>query len=345
MRISVVVIVYNLEAYIGQALDSVLAQTRKADELIVVDDCSTDRSAERVKAYGETVRYLRMPRNSGALLAALRGVKAATGDIVCMLDGDDYWAANKLEVVESEFGAEPDLVLLSHDHVRVDEAGAELLFRDSTHRNIASLRRQAKSAGQLSSLLAETILEQRGYWLGSAYSFRRNLFDIAKFESQIRRFSADELKQAYLDLIIAPFLVLTNPGKRVGYSPDTRFYYRVHEKASLAGNDSPEKARQSALKGRKINEVIEAILRDNHAWPAHLRRRELILRHYDYLCALYSGELRAAFRLYAQLSRQLWDRHQLAQETQRLAAVAILGARGFLALKKQLDRCRRRQRA
>ena len=91
MRISVVVIVFNLDAYIGQAIDSVLCQTRKADEVIVVDDCSTDQSAERVKAYGDKVRYLRMPKNCGALLTALHGVKAASGDIVCMLDGDDYW--------------------------------------------------------------------------------------------------------------------------------------------------------------------------------------------------------------------------------------------------------------
>src|SRR3954451_25146648 len=145
MRISAVVLVYNLEAYIRQAIESVLGQTRPADEVIVIDDCSTDQSADRVKAYGDRVRYLLMPENSGALLAALHGVKAASGDIICMLDGDDVWAANKLEVVEREFATDADLLLLSHDHVRMTEDGVELPLRDDTHEHIASIQRKAKS--------------------------------------------------------------------------------------------------------------------------------------------------------------------------------------------------------
>lgn len=333
MRISVVVIVFNLDAYIGQAIDSVLSQTRKADEVIVVDDCSTDQSAERVKAYGDKVRYLRMPRNSGALLAALHGVKAASGDIVCMLDGDDYWSANKLTVVDREFLANPDLMLLSHDHARVDLNGVELSVRDDTHKNIAFIRRRAKSAEQFSDLLRETILEQRGYWLGSAYSFRKCLFDVPKFEDQIGRCNFEKLRETYLDLIIAPFLVLTNPRKKVGYTPDTRFFYRIHDKASLAGNVSPEKARQSARKGRNINELIDLILRENQASPAHLRRRNLILQHYDYLSALYSGDFGVAARLYGQLARSHWNWAQLKKETKRLVAVRILGPEKFLTLK------------
>jgi glycosyltransferase involved in cell wall biosynthesis len=338
MRISVVVIVYNLDAYIGQALDSVLSQTRAADEIIVVDDCSTDRSAEQVKAYGGKVRYLRMPTNSGALLAALHGVKAATGDVVCMLDGDDVWAANKLAVVEREYLAEPDLLLLSHDHVRVDENGFELPVRDDTHANIAAIRRRARSADDLSDQLRATVLEQRGYWLGSAYAFRKSLFDIPKFERQIGRFDFDELRQTYLDLVVAPFLVLTNARKHVGYTPDTRFYYRVHDRASLAGNVTPEKARQSALKGRKINELIDLILNENQAAPAHLRRRKLILQHYDYLCALYAGDFSTAARLYARLATRHWTWGELTKETKRFVAVRILGPRKFLSLAKRRSR-------
>ena len=328
MRISVVIIVFNLDAYIGQAIDSVLSQTRRADEIIVVDDCSTDQSAKRVKAYGDEVRYLRMPKNSGALFTALHGVKAASGDVVCMLDGDDYWAADKLEVVEREFLADPDLVLLSHDHVRVDENGFELPVRDETHENMASIRRRAKSAEHLSDLLREAVLEQK-YWLGSAYSFRASLLDLPKLEAQIEPLGFERLRQTYLDLTIAPFLVLTNPGKNVGYTPETQFFYRVHDKASMGGNLTPQKARQSALKGRTINELIDLILRENHASPAHLRRRELILQHYDYLSALYSGDFGMAARLYARLARSYWNWRQLKKETKRFVAVRILDLRDF----------------
>lgn len=336
MRISVVVIVFDLDAYIGQAIDSVLSQTRKADEIIVVDDCSTDQSAKRVKAYGDKVRYLRMPKNSGALFAALHGVKAASGDVVCMLDGDDYWAANKLEVVERGFLADPNLVLLSHDHVRVDENGFELPVGDETHQNIASIRRRAKSTEHFSDLLREAVLEQKGYWLGSAYSFRACLLDLPKLEAQIEPFGFERLRQTYLDLTIAPFLVLTNPGKHVGYTPETRFFYRIHDKASMGGNLTPQKARQSALKGRTINELIALILRENHASPAHLGRRKLILQHYDYLSALYSSDFGMAARLYARLARSYWNWRQLKKETKRFVAVRILGPQRFLTLQQNL---------
>lgn len=335
MRISVVVIVFNLEAYVGQAVDSVLAQTRPADEIIVVDDCSTDRSVELVKAYGDRVRYLRMTANSGALLAALHGVKAASGDVLCMLDGDDVWAANKLEVVEREFSADPDLVLLSHDHVRVDATGTDLGIRDDTHRNIASIRARATSPDHLSDLLKETILEQKGYWLGSAYAFRRDRFDIARFEAQIAPFGTEQLRRTYLDLVIAPFLVLTNPSGRVSYTPDTKFFYRVHDSGSLAGNVSAEQARRSAAKGRTISALIDLILRANGADPRHLRRRQLILQHYDYLIALYSRDLRAAARLYPRLARRLWNRDQLAKESLRFLGVALIGPDRFLAMKQK----------
>ena len=334
MHISAVIIVFNLEAYIDDAIDSVLRQTRPADEVIVVDDCSTDASPERVKAYGDKVTYVRMPENSGALVAALHGVKRASGDVVCMLDGDDWWAANKLQVVEREFLADPELMLLSHDHIRVDQRGVELHIIDDTHRNIASLRRRASSRGDLSNLLKDTILDQKGYWLGSAYSFRRSDFDVAKFEGQIAAFGSARLKQTYLDLVVAPFLVLTNPSRRVGYTPDTSFAYRIHPKASLAGNVTPEKALRSARKGRTINELIELILRQNHGSRAHLRRREFILQEYDFLCALYLGELGRAMRLYLPLAIRHWNMRQIKKETIRLVAVIILGPRKFLALKE-----------
>jgi glycosyltransferase involved in cell wall biosynthesis len=333
MRISVVVIVFNLERYICEAIDSVLRQTRKADEVIVVDDCSTDASAERVKAYGTAIRYVRMPTNSGALLTALEGVKATSGDVICMLDGDDYWEANKLAVVEREFCNNPALLLLSHDHVRVSENGAELRIRDDTHRNIASLQHLAKSSDEFSDLLKTAILNQKGYWLGSAYAFRRKLFALSLFKEQIEDFDFDRLKQTYLDLVIAPFLVLTNPDKPVGYTAETRFYYRVHGKGSLAGNSTPEKAIYSAGKGRSTNELILLILQKNGAAPTFIERRQLLLREYDFLCALYRRNYKEAVQLYVRLLTNHWNGRQIIKETTRLLAVMTLGPEKFLKLK------------
>jgi len=91
MKISTVITLYNLEKYIDDAIQSVLRQTRQPDEIIVVDDCSTDRSADIVCKYGHRITYIKQEKNIGALWNSLSGLKAATGDIVAFLDGDDVW--------------------------------------------------------------------------------------------------------------------------------------------------------------------------------------------------------------------------------------------------------------
>ena len=89
-RVSTVIPCHNGERYIGDAIRSVLAQPHDDLEIIVVDDGSTDRSAEAVHAFGDAVHYVRQPR-SGASVARNRGVELATGQIVAFLDADDLW--------------------------------------------------------------------------------------------------------------------------------------------------------------------------------------------------------------------------------------------------------------
>jgi glycosyltransferase involved in cell wall biosynthesis len=93
--VSCVIPVYNGVRYLAEALDSVLAQTHRALEIIVVDDGSTDGSAELAAGYGDPVRVIRQPHRG---LAATRnaGVRSATGDFVAHLDADDVWAPEKL---------------------------------------------------------------------------------------------------------------------------------------------------------------------------------------------------------------------------------------------------------
>ncbi|MEZ0324792.1 MAG: glycosyltransferase family 2 protein, partial [Fimbriimonas sp.] len=93
--ISVLIPVYNGERYIERALGSVLAQTHKPDEIIVLDDGSTDTTADIVRAYNE-VRLIQQP-NQGIGPSRRRLVEEAKGDWIAFLDHDDFWLPEKLE--------------------------------------------------------------------------------------------------------------------------------------------------------------------------------------------------------------------------------------------------------
>jgi glycosyltransferase involved in cell wall biosynthesis len=92
--VSVILPVFNGELFLGEAIESVLAQTWSPVELVVVDDGSTDRSAEIARAYPLT--YVRQ-ENSGVAAARNRGIEVARGELLSFLDQDDVWLPQKLE--------------------------------------------------------------------------------------------------------------------------------------------------------------------------------------------------------------------------------------------------------
>lgn len=104
--ISCIVPVYNGARFLGEALDSILAQTLPPTEIIVVDDGSTDSTPEVVNAYARHVTYHRQA-NAGPASARNRGIGAATGDFISFLDADDLWRADKLERQMSALESNP----------------------------------------------------------------------------------------------------------------------------------------------------------------------------------------------------------------------------------------------
>ena len=108
MKISAVIPAYNSEVTIGRAIDSVLKQTRPADEVLVVDDGSTDSTAEIIRSYGDKV-HLFQQENAGVSVARNAGVNAATGDWIAFLDADDEWLPEKLKLQTEHLQRNPDL--------------------------------------------------------------------------------------------------------------------------------------------------------------------------------------------------------------------------------------------
>jgi glycosyltransferase involved in cell wall biosynthesis len=103
--ISVVVGVHNGERYVGSALESALAQDYTPIEVVVVDDGSTDATADIVARY--PVRYIHQ-RNGGQGAAKNAGVAAAAGELVAFLDHDDLWAPTKLTRQVEALRARPE---------------------------------------------------------------------------------------------------------------------------------------------------------------------------------------------------------------------------------------------
>lgn len=111
MRFSVIIPLYNKAPYVKKALDSVLSQTFKDYELIIVDDGSTDESyiIAKESLEGTKVNYrLIQQENAGVSTARNNGVTASRGDFICFLDADDWWAQTFLEKMNSFINDYPD---------------------------------------------------------------------------------------------------------------------------------------------------------------------------------------------------------------------------------------------
>jgi glycosyltransferase involved in cell wall biosynthesis len=113
--ISVVIPAYNSAAHLARALDSVLAQTRPAEEILVVDDGSTDATAEVARSYGDAVRLIAQA-NAGAAAARNAGIRAARGTWIAFLDADDEWLPDRLALQTDILDRRPALVWVSGNY-------------------------------------------------------------------------------------------------------------------------------------------------------------------------------------------------------------------------------------
>ena len=97
--VSIIVPVYNAEEFINDTIKTVQDQTYKNWELIMIDDCSTDRSTEQILKYkSDKIKLIKLKKNSGAAICRNTGTKEAKGRYIAFLDADDLWKKEKLEV-------------------------------------------------------------------------------------------------------------------------------------------------------------------------------------------------------------------------------------------------------
>lgn len=118
--ISVVIPVYNVSEFIGSVIQSVLSQTYKNVEIIVVDDCSTDDTSSKLLEYKDKIRILRHGKNLGPVSARNTGIDQCHGRLIAFLDGDDKWVPEKLELVAEAFSKNPEVLFAFSDFSRFE---------------------------------------------------------------------------------------------------------------------------------------------------------------------------------------------------------------------------------
>lgn len=123
--ISVIIPAYNAERFVGQAIQSVLAQTCQPHEIIVVDDGSTDKTKDVLESFQDHIHYV-FQQNKGPSAARNAGIQMAQGELICFLDADDLWTPEKLEVQLAFMQAYPEIEMVFSDHEEFNEEGIVL---------------------------------------------------------------------------------------------------------------------------------------------------------------------------------------------------------------------------
>lgn len=110
-RVSIVIPTYNRQELVIEAIESVLAQSYRDFEIIVVDDGSTDETSARLEHYSNRIEY-RKQKNQGVAAARNTGIRLSQGEFICFLDSDDLWEPRKLETQVAFADAHSEYALL-----------------------------------------------------------------------------------------------------------------------------------------------------------------------------------------------------------------------------------------
>lgn len=250
LAFSVVVTNYNYREFVAEAVDGALAQTRAPLEVIVVDDGSTDGSADYLRErYGDDARVtLICGANGGQLVAFQRGLAAVHGDLVCFLDADDRWSPDYLRQVGEVFDTRADIDFVCSD--------VRLIGNES------GLQGHATTAQDLGYSVLATWVHMR--WYGaptSALALRRRLaertLDLpAEFVANWR-ISADNC------LVFGASLL----GARKYFLPTGQVDYRIHGRNGWWHDQQRLREFPAQFRSRcLINHYAQRMQLDTHAF-------------------------------------------------------------------------------
>lgn len=161
MKIAVIIPTYNRAGVVGRAIETALAQTLPPEEIIVVDDGSSDGTREVVEAYGPPVRYIHQ-QNQGLAASRNTGVRACRSPWVAFIDDDDEWAPGKLEKQAKAIAATPDAVLCYTGLVCVVKGGGSTVIMPNSPDRIYPTIRLRTPFSPCSVMIRKDALEAVG---------------------------------------------------------------------------------------------------------------------------------------------------------------------------------------
>jgi tetratricopeptide (TPR) repeat protein len=212
LRVSVIIPAYNRADYLVQAMQSVLNQSFSPFEVIVVDDGSTDDTAEVVRAFESRARYLRHDDNRGVAAARNSGLSAARGEVIAWLDADDLWEPDCLATVIPMLRADEGLDGVYTGLMRIDADGTLL----------PQVSLAVVPPADLYSALVEDCFIQT-----STFVARKRCFDrVGEFDTRFRICEDYDM-----------FLRLAKAFTIVGV-PEPLVRYRVHEHNTVANTEA-----------------------------------------------------------------------------------------------------------
>src|SRR5205085_7814671 len=147
--VTVIIPTYNRRRWIGECLDSVRAQTYPRVETLVVDDCSTDGTAEWLRSDPRYAfaRVRRQPENGGAARARNAGIRMARGELIAFIDSDDMLAPTHIERAVEAFGSRPNLGLFCCDSTMIGPGGEVIYGGRTWHEMQAEQKRYPVGSG------------------------------------------------------------------------------------------------------------------------------------------------------------------------------------------------------
>jgi len=179
MKLSVAMCTYNGARYLREQLESIAAQTRLPDELVVCDDRSIDDTPKMIEAFAATVPFpVRLYINDATLKPVRNFAKAISlceGEIIALADQDDVWREDKLARLASEFGARAEAGLIFSDAEMIDEHSRPLGYRawQAAWVEFSEAEQQVVNEGRGFEMLL-----RRNVVTGAAMAFRSKFRDL-----------------------------------------------------------------------------------------------------------------------------------------------------------------------